>query len=770
MKRNLAQFARGAAYALIFASAWFLIEGLWVALEHERAPIWGAIFSLGVAAPIALLLSATAGLLVAGWGQLLGRADLLGDAALWAKRWLLPPQRAERLDRSAWLLSAPILIVLWLGAGVFITRPLVHAIKTPEFLLALVALIQLLLAGVVLAGAPLVVLFFRGFLVAIEGISAKVSPRALISPLNILMLLALVFFAALFISWRAFPQTVPMLPWIFAAGPFGAALVALGFAKFFHLRPRKLTVIMVPGAMFLAFLGIFTLYLPQSLKQAREVFVAQTSVTSAWYGVLHERLDWDGDGSISFYGDNDCAPHDPNIGPHATEIVGNGIDENCSGSDLVVDMDDYQSGTLNYERPAGVAKKPNIILITTDALSYSHTTLGGYRRDTTPNLARWAENATIFEHGFSLSSSTRLALPGLIASQFNSMMPMKNGRVHPYSYQEDTQTVASLLKAEGYKTVFIPGNNYFLKSRWPGVSTGFDIVDESALKDAKDKAHAAPELSARAIHYLQEQQDSGEPLFLWVHYFDHHGPYKTPKGHRTFKGSKPVDHYDNELHWADQHWGELMDAVEERFEPDEYMLAFSADHGELFSAKRKAHHGDGLDTELLHVPLIIQAPKRRGEQVSGLVSHADIAATMLNFAGLKSPEFWVGESLIPVLFEGREVEKDALYSLLYIPEDAKRDTDGFRVIGVRTLDFSYIEDLEKGSRRIFDWRNDPLEAHDLSQKERETTEVYRYLAAQKLDWLREHEEALSHLRKDTKTGDKKSAKSLKTRPLKKKDE
>lgn len=748
MKTRDALFG-GFLYALVFLSAWFLVEGLYVVATVEDAPVWGAMINLGVGMPLVMGGGLFAGMAVASWARWLDIPDPLASAVGMAGRYLVGGDAPNRARRCAWLLGASLLISAWLLGGVSVGVRLLSAVKTPAYLVLLILAVAILLGVILLLAAPPILLLMRQVLLGVRAVAMRLLQRDPLRPFWLLTVLLVAVLGAAIYLWVMSPETMAALPWAFVLGPTAGAILTAAVGAAVHARPRRRSISGTGLGLAVIGLGVLSVFLPQRLSDARVVFVGQSSVVSMWYALVEPRLDYDGDGAISYYAGNDCAPYDAQIHPLQREIVGNGIDENCSGSDLVVDLERFKLGKLNRPQPKGVAAQPNVILITTDALSAEHTTLGGYHRDTTPNLARWAKDATVFEHAFSLSSSTRLSLPGLLLGQFNSMIKMKDGRVHPYSYPANTPTLASILQQSGYRTVFVPGDKYFLKSRWPGVSIGFDEVDGHGYKGAADKVHTAPSVTRRALHHLETQAPE-QPIFLWVHYFDHHGPYRKIKGHAPFEGAEAVDLYDNELHWADMHWGELMDAVQQKWAPEEYLMIFSADHGESFRAGRGARHGVGLGTDLLHIPLVIQGPKQRGQVRPDLVSQADIPPTVLNLAGHRAPENWVGESLIPTLFEGVPVEKDLIYGLLYIPEDAKRQTDAFRNIALRTQEFAYSEDLRTGRRRLVDWKNDPYEKNDLSKEKREDFERLRYLASEKLRWLREREAALSALN-ETKT-------------------
>jgi arylsulfatase len=371
---------------------------------------------------------------------------------------------------------------------------------------------------------------------------------------------------------------------------------------------------------------------------------------------LSRALDFDGDGALGVLGGTDSRQFDPNV-RSAVPATANGETEPQRA---------FSSGTKHYPLPAGVSEQPNIVLVTTDALSYGHTSIGGYAHDTTPNLAAWSRHATLFENAFALSTSTRLALPALHTGRTNSLVKMRKARRLPYPWDDKVTSIASMLRKKGYKTVFLPGGNYFLGR----FRHGFEVADEAPFRSAKDKTHASPEITSAAIDYIERQPESGKPLFLWVHYYDHHHPYRLPKGGKVFgKNGRPVDLYDSELEYADRSWKHLFEAVESQWEDDEYLLIFTSDHGEAFDKQHtKYHHDFSIHSAVLHVPFVIQGPAQRGTRIKGLVSHADLMQTLSNIVGEPEQEEWIGESLLPSLFSGRAPEKDHVYSIFYFPE------------------------------------------------------------------------------------------------------
>jgi arylsulfatase A-like enzyme len=735
---KLSHLIRGWFYGLLFASALFAIEGLLLAMSEANVTLWMIPFNLGVGAPLAFVLGTFCALTAGGWATDLPGRDR-GFQVL--RQWSWDDSPEKLASRTGWLVTLVASFLIWSALTIFISRRITLAIATPMLAGLLLVMLQLLVGLSLAAISAFFARSLSGLLVFLE----RVHPYAsyLTRPASFLAYLVCCVLASGIVAWYLFPAVLEALPWNFAVAPMAALAVTAAVSFLLRGHRSRLRGANVVLTAVLAILSVFSLFLPMRLEQARQIFAGQSSIVSAWYNVVHSRLDFDGDGSISFYAGGDCAPFDAERGPHQLEIIGDGIDQNCSGSDLIVDPTEFHPGSKSHPRPEDIAERPHIIWITTDALSFSNTTVGGYDRNTTPHLAAWAERATVFDSAFSTSSSTRLAMPGLVASLYNSQIPMRDKRRHPYDYADGVVTVGSVFKDAGYRTVFIPGSRYFVN--WKGFQRGFDEVDTTSFASAADPAHPAPEMTASALRVLEEHDPDDRPLFLWIHYFDHHGPYVVPSGGKVF-GTRNTrqDRFDSELHFADRHWGKLIEAVEARFAPDEYLMLFTSDHGEAFDENHPRHpHGFTIHTRPLHVPLIIQGPAQRGVRVSGLTGHLDVLPTLANVIGVDPLDVWQGESLVPVLFEGDPIEKTVVYSLHYIPEGVKRGEDGFEMWGVRTDEFYYFENHRRNERRMVRWREDPLDQHDLSRKLRQEAEIYRYVAAEKGQWWRDHEEGLT---------------------------
>jgi tetratricopeptide (TPR) repeat protein len=122
---------------------------------------------------------------------------------------------------------------------------------------------------------------------------------------------------------------------------------------------------------------------------------------------------------------------------------------------------------------------------------------------------------------------------------------------------------------------------------------------------------------------------AGKPLFLWVHYYDPHEPYRAldadPKA-----GAAQL--YAGEVAFMDREIGRLLAALPGGAE--RWLIAAVGDHGESLGEHGERNHGLFLYQATVHVPLILAGPGvPRGKAVEAVASTSRLAATLLRLAG-----------------------------------------------------------------------------------------------------------------------------------------
>ncbi|MFD1633370.1 sulfatase [Haloplanus ruber] len=321
----------------------------------------------------------------------------------------------------------------------------------------------------------------------------------------------------------------------------------------------------------------------------------------------------------------------------------------------------------------------HVILLSADALRADHLSCYGYHRDTSPILDELATESIRFTNAYSASSHTREAVPALLTGEYPDTAVGDDFRLA-------TETVASTLSSAGYATAGFHSNPFI--SRAYGFDRGFDTFDDDmhfgsnkllalaqrALDKLRNRHYArATEINERSLDWLDSRGD--EPLFLWNHYLDTHGPYEPPSEYATeYRASTVsdreaqslyrrairdpesisederallIDLYDAEIRYNDAKLGEMLTALRDRGLLERSLLVFTSDHGDAFGEHGYYEHPRYLHEEITRVPLLVRPPGGvDGETVSTPVSTLDIAATIR--AGLDRE---VGEGRVSLLGE-----------------------------------------------------------------------------------------------------------------------
>jgi arylsulfatase A-like enzyme len=459
-----------------------------------------------------------------------------------------------------------------------------------------------------------------------------------------------------------------------------------------------------------------SLALPYS-PRARSVLVTRTTFGKVFHANHNTLLDRDGDGFTTLFGGNDCAPRDPAIHPGAVDLPYNDIDEDCSGADLKFDA---KPPTRRWDHPLpdGVPKRPHIILLSVDALSPNHLGFNGYGRAISPHLDALAKRSVRFENAYAQGPSTRLSVPSLFTSLYDPQIKRsKHGRI-PLAVLPSNLTLAEILQKAGYSTVAVVPSTYF--TGWSGITQGFRVVDDTAAK--VKGPHTSRAVSDAVIERLEFAKEQEQPLFLWAHYYDPHGPFDQPPGAPVF-GKSSKDVYDAEIQHTDEHIGRVIAWIDENIPAKERLLIVTADHGESFDERHAVkHHGYDLHTDVLHVPLLLQMPAFAPRTVQGAVSLMDIAPTLVNVARVDGEFAFEGTSLVPAMVGGEGLEERVTFHTFYLPEFVKKEKDPLRIVAARTERFNLIHDRETGVHSLYDFVADRGENNNLFHTEREVVD------------------------------------------------
>ena len=281
--------------------------------------------------------------------------------------------------------------------------------------------------------------------------------------------------------------------------------------------------------------------------------------------------------------------------------------------------------------PRGEAPSGDVLLLLTiDTLRADRLGCGGDPRARTPFLDRVARGGTQFGTAV---AATPLTLPSHATILTGLEPPAHGARDNGlFRVSEEAPLVPSALEAAGWETAaFVAA--YPLAARF-GLSRGFETYREAGGVRREGSASSFPERTAQQVNddllpWLDARRRS-DPLFFWVHYFDPHAPYSPPRIYRKIHGR---DSYRGEITFTDRRTGDLLRALEERFET--VRICVTADHGESLGQHGEESHGIFVYEATTRVPLLFRGDGfPAGTLRSAPASLAQVAPTIVEWAGL----------------------------------------------------------------------------------------------------------------------------------------
>ena len=333
-------------------------------------------------------------------------------------------------------------------------------------------------------------------------------------------------------------------------------------------------------------------------------------------------------------------------------------------------------------------QRPNVVWITLESTRADHTTMGGYSRDTTPNIDRIArgKRGRAFDnchtHGIWTLASSASILTGTVPTHHGA--GMANDAI-----PDEVETVPERLSAAGYHTACLSPNSHLSSATeldrgfdefvWLSADTLLEAAGPRILfKYLRNCRRHGPglttdtrkhgtgfimnEMAKRRVDAAAEDDD---PFFLYAHYGDPHHPYQPPRRylepyaddfemsidealelgqyhhanfHQLIADGCPLDDdewdalhalYDAEIAHTDDLVGDLFEQVTRL---DNTIFVVTADHGELFGEQGMLAHLVVTDDAVTHVPLVTHGFDELVDHEGESVQHADVMRTLCEVA------------------------------------------------------------------------------------------------------------------------------------------
>lgn len=415
-------------------------------------------------------------------------------------------------------------------------------------------------------------------------------------------------------------------------------------------------------------------------------------------------------------------------------------------------------------------QQPNFVFILVDDLGWADVKCN-YPESfyNTPNIDKMAENGMRFTNAYSANpvcSPSRAAImtgkhPNRV--DITDWIPGDDPKNRPLLGPQDRDnlaleeiTIAEKLKEKGYKTGFIGkwhlgGEGFYPEEQGFDINIGghdkgsppggyYSPYKNPKLTDGPEGEYLTDRLTDESIKFISENKE--DPFFLYLAYYTVHTPIQAAKKHiekyerkRNQLRLDSIPHKKEGEGWTklvqedaayasmvaamDENVGRIAKALKEQGLDKNTWIIFTSDNGGLSTLRRKnaPTSNDGLRAGKgwcyeggIRVPLVIDGPgiADRGSVSNELVIGMDYFTTILNLAGIEHEDN-DGESLLPLITEGKPLDRDELFwhyphyhGSAWKPGSA-----------LRKGEWKFIIHYEDNSAELYHLKNDPGETTNL---------------------------------------------------------
>ncbi len=336
-------------------------------------------------------------------------------------------------------------------------------------------------------------------------------------------------------------------------------------------------------------------------------------------GAINCSADFDKDGYVLKM---DCNDRDSTIHPNAAEKQSNGIDENCSGMDsipwniVMVFFESHQSWSCGFLQPYGATSDatPFLNFLAEEGHVWPRFNVSGM-----PTIGAFlATHLSVWEHPF---KHVATSLPGL-----------------------NNKSFTSILGDAGYKTHFFSSSDPAWDNKTPWLAQWYQGYSYSRFRE-KDW-----DMFAYMTEWMLDSIPDNQPFMVAALTKANHYPFNEVDGMEPHpQGADLVTRMGGTMSYSERGLQKLYEAVKNKPWFSRTLFIGMADHGFSLGSHNSAKMGYGLYSEHSWIPFVVFGNHPELGEIGfnpQIGSQVDIGPTLLDLAGIESPNHFVGHSLL----------------------------------------------------------------------------------------------------------------------------
>jgi hypothetical protein len=299
----------------------------------------------------------------------------------------------------------------------------------------------------------------------------------------------------------------------------------------------------------------------------------------------------------------------------------------------------------------GDSSKPklNVVILLEESLGSEFWGCLGRTNTLTPEMDKLATNeGMLFTNIYASGNRTVRGFEGV----FSSFPPLPGDSIVKRDHSENIETIARVLKRDGYNSIFLYGGrgmfdsmkSYALNNGWdrflehnPPFNDDFPHPNFATVWGVSDE-----EVFARAIKEFHALNETGKPFLGTVMSVSNHKPYTYPAGRIPDDPSHSKTSRNKAVKYSDWCLGQFFEAAKKEPFWTNTVFVVVADHG------ARVYGSQSIPIFSYEIPLVILGPAvvKSPTRVGQLGCSLDVAPTVLGLIGRSYDTMFFGRDLL----------------------------------------------------------------------------------------------------------------------------